>query len=122
MSTTKKYYLADGIYPRWAIFVKTISGCQEACGKDAERAFGVLQARFTIVLFSALTWSKEHMWEVMNACVTMHNMIIESEREHLVIDTEPYHRQGPLATVDHRARRIYCLSCHASRNLRCKYP
>jgi hypothetical protein len=31
----------------------------------------------------------------------MHNMIIESEREHPVLDTEPYHRQGPLATVDH---------------------
>jgi hypothetical protein len=38
----KKYYLADGIYSRWAIFVKTISSCQEACGKDVEHAFGVL--------------------------------------------------------------------------------
>jgi hypothetical protein len=52
----KGYYLADVIYPRWAIFVKTITGAvpggikswfakfQEACRKDVERAFVVLQA------------------------------------------------------------------------------
>jgi hypothetical protein len=30
----------------------------------------------------------------------MHNMIIKSEREHPVYDPEPYHRRGPLATLD----------------------
>jgi hypothetical protein len=38
----------------------------------------------------------------MNACVIMHNMIIESEQEHPVYDPEPYHQQGPLANVDHQ--------------------
>jgi hypothetical protein len=33
----------------------------------------------------------------------MHNMIIESEREHPVYDPELYHRQGPLANVDYQA-------------------
>jgi hypothetical protein len=42
------------------------------------------------------------MWETMNACVIMHNMIIESEREHPVYDPEPYHRQCPLANVDYQ--------------------
>ena len=48
------YYLVDGIYPEWKIFVKTIShpvsrkdqhfaSKQEAQRKDVERAFGVLQ-------------------------------------------------------------------------------
>jgi hypothetical protein len=50
------YYLADGIYPDYPIFVKSIkepsdeksklfARFQEACRKDVERAFGVLQAR-----------------------------------------------------------------------------
>jgi hypothetical protein len=109
----KGYYLANGIYPRWATFVKTIthavpggkkswfSQCREVCRKDVERAYSVLQARFAIVRFPALTWSKDQMWEIMNACVTMHNMTIKSEREHPVFDTKPYHHQGPLVTVDH---------------------
>ena len=54
------YYLADDIYPKWATFVKTIpapqtqkykffAAAQEACTKDVERAFGVLQTHFAIV-------------------------------------------------------------------------
>jgi hypothetical protein len=46
------YYLADGIYPEWATFVKSIKDpptdaerifakAQEAARKDIERAFGV---------------------------------------------------------------------------------
>ncbi|XP_020270863.1 uncharacterized protein LOC109846051 [Asparagus officinalis] len=58
------YYLADGIYPKWATIVQTIQQPQgrkkkyfamkqEACRKDVERAFGVLQSRFAIVAGSA---------------------------------------------------------------------
>ena len=52
---TMGYYLADGIYPKWATFVKTIScprgkkqihfaRAQESARKDVERVFGVLHA------------------------------------------------------------------------------
>ena len=37
---------------------------------------------------------------MMNYCVILRNMIIESEQEEPVFDTEPYYRQGPLAQVD----------------------
>uniref|UniRef100_A0A0D3AYB5 DDE Tnp4 domain-containing protein n=1 Tax=Brassica oleracea var. oleracea TaxID=109376 RepID=A0A0D3AYB5_BRAOL len=71
------YYLTDGIYPKWATFIQSISlpqgpkavlfaQHQEAVRKDVERAFGVLQARFTII---------------MRACIILHNMIVEDERD-----------------------------------------
>ncbi|KAI5312259.1 hypothetical protein L3X38_041432 [Prunus dulcis] len=54
------YYLADGIYPRWTTFVKSIPNprsqkqklfatYQEGYRKDVERCFGILQARLARV-------------------------------------------------------------------------
>jgi hypothetical protein len=85
------YYLADGIYPEWATFVKSIKDpqteierifakAQEAARKDIERPFGVLQARFAIVRGPARFWDKETLVNIMTCCVILHNMIIEDER------------------------------------------
>uniref|UniRef100_A0A0D3BC02 No apical meristem-associated C-terminal domain-containing protein n=1 Tax=Brassica oleracea var. oleracea TaxID=109376 RepID=A0A0D3BC02_BRAOL len=86
------YYLTDGIYPKWATFIQSISipqgpkavlfaQQQEAVRKDVERAFGVLQARFAIVKNSAFFWDKGKIEKIIRACIILHNMIVEGERD-----------------------------------------
>jgi hypothetical protein len=69
---TNGYYLADGMYPEWPVSVKThrnpteekygrFAKEQEACRKDVERAFGVLQSRWAIVRHLAKAWSVQQM-------------------------------------------------------------
>ncbi|KAL4581375.1 hypothetical protein LXL04_017589 [Taraxacum kok-saghyz] len=54
---------------------------QEACTKDVEHAFGVLQSRFAIVVGYAQLWRKEILHDIVTCCIIMHNMIIEYERD-----------------------------------------
>ncbi|XP_024013889.1 uncharacterized protein LOC112087979 [Eutrema salsugineum] len=101
------YYLTDGIYPKWATFVQSIplpqdlkTRCfakhQESVRKDVERAFGVLQARFAIVKNPALIWDKQKIGNIMRACIILHNMIVENERDHYnLVDTTEF-EQGDL--------------------------
>ncbi|CAL1354785.1 unnamed protein product [Linum trigynum] len=85
------YYLADGIYPEWAPFVRTISTpsnqkkklfarCQEAYRKDVERAFGILQQRWAIVRGPSRLWDVQTLGNIMLTCIIMHNMIVEDQR------------------------------------------
>ncbi|XP_057530003.1 uncharacterized protein LOC130808561 [Amaranthus tricolor] len=53
---------------------------QESARKNVERAFGVLQARFAIIQKPALAWSATMLWKIMMACIIIHNMIVEDER------------------------------------------
>ena len=84
------YYLADGIYPEWATFVKTFrtpldqrrirfSAAQEAARKDVERAFGVLKQRWHIIQSPTRMWHPNKIRKVMYACIILHNMILEDE-------------------------------------------
>ncbi|KAH9457004.1 hypothetical protein Pst134EA_033051 [Puccinia striiformis f. sp. tritici] len=88
---SQAYYLADGIYPDYAMLIKTISQpqglerqhfakMQEALRKDVERGFGVLQARFPIVAQPARGWSRKKLNRIMMMCIILHNMIVEDER------------------------------------------
>lgn len=85
------YLLADGIYPQWSCFVQSIhmpqdekrkhfSKRQEACRKDVERCFGVLQARFAIIRNPCRQWNVEVISDIMFACCILHNMILADER------------------------------------------
>ncbi|XP_022018436.1 uncharacterized protein LOC110918428 isoform X1 [Helianthus annuus] len=89
---TMGYYLADGIYPKWQTFVKTIPSprgnknkhfakAQESARKDVERAFGVLQQRFAIIRGPSRMFKLKVLTNIMKACVILHNMIIEDERD-----------------------------------------
>ncbi|XP_076921986.1 uncharacterized protein LOC143583615 [Bidens hawaiensis] len=89
---TMGYYHADGIYPKWQTFVKTIPSprgnkhkyfakAQESARKDVERAFGVLQQRFAIIRGPSRMFKVKVLTNIMKAYVILHNMIIEDERD-----------------------------------------
>ena len=106
------YLLADGIYPKWTIFVQTIhdpqgekrqyyAKMQEAARKDVERCFGVLQSRWGIIQNPSRQWDLNTIKDILMACVIMHNMIIEDERDQELepIIAEPINvpwRHGPM--------------------------
>ena len=54
---------------------------QEAAWKDVEQAFGVLQAQFAILANPARFWYTNDLASVMQACIILHNMIVEDERD-----------------------------------------
>ena len=81
------YFLADGIYPDWAIFVKTFSDpvdpkakkfatAQEAIRKDVECAFGILVQKFQVLQRPLLKWYLEDISNLLHACVIIYNMTI----------------------------------------------
>ncbi|GJS56683.1 ALP1-like protein [Tanacetum coccineum] len=84
----KGYYLANGIYPQWATFVKSFTVAndakhsyfkkrQESARKDVERAFGVLQRRWGIMQQPARQYHVNNIRRIMYSCIIMHNMILE---------------------------------------------
>ncbi|XP_028117240.1 uncharacterized protein LOC114314905 [Camellia sinensis] len=102
------YYLADGIYPKWATLIQTISSSQGAkrqhfammqvsARKDVERAFGVLQSRFAITGGAVRFWDPKMLANIMKSCIILHNMIVEDEREeHLDFDYEISATNAPM--------------------------
>ncbi|GKB71564.1 ALP1-like protein isoform X1 [Tanacetum coccineum] len=86
----KGYYLADGIYPQWAAFVKSFTVArdernavfkcrQESARKDVERAFGVLQGRWHIIAQLARAWTVNKLRRIMYTTIILHNMILKNQ-------------------------------------------
>ena len=82
------YFLADGIYPDWEIFIKTISHPknakekvfakqQEAVRKDVERAFGILKKCWHVLAYPSRFADVAMMEKVIKTCIILHNMRIE---------------------------------------------
>ncbi|KAI8530400.1 hypothetical protein RHMOL_Rhmol11G0055500 [Rhododendron molle] len=104
------YYLADGIYPWWSTFVKTIphpqgnnkkfiAAAQESTRNDVECSFGELQIRFAVIRQPTHYWGRSMLKVVMKACIIKHNMIIEDEREDDAQDFEYKRDDGPLSDL-----------------------
>ncbi|CAL8169097.1 unnamed protein product [Prunus armeniaca] len=55
---------------------------------DVERAFGILQAQFAILKGPARFWHQEDLERIMNACIILHNMIVEDERDEYASDDD----------------------------------
>ena len=84
------YFLVDGIYPEWAIFVDTFSNKddpkrgkfaarQERVRKDIECAFGVLVSRFHILDWPIWkNWYLDDIKDLLDCCIILHNMIVEA--------------------------------------------
>jgi len=82
------YFLVDGIYPKWAIFVNSyqitddpkktkFSAAQEAVRKDIECAFGILVQEFHILQKPLRGWYLDEIKELVQCCTILHNMIQE---------------------------------------------
>ena len=86
------YFLADGMYPPWSIFVKTNSSPTtqieinyskrlEYARKDIERCFGVLISNHKILARPIRLWYVHDINVIMQCYVILHNMTIESRRD-----------------------------------------
>lgn len=81
------YFLVDGIYPPWSIFVSSLSqapirkeklfaSAQEAMLKDVERAFGVLLSRWALLDKPLMLWDRHRTLKVIQTALILHNMVV----------------------------------------------
>ncbi|CAL8990106.1 unnamed protein product [Prunus brigantina] len=101
------YYLADDIYPRWTIFVKSLphprtqkqklfATYQEGYRKDVERCFGILQARWAIIRGATHMFDDEVLRSIMMTCIILHNIIVEDEYDY---EAEEVYESNPMNTA-----------------------
>ncbi|GJR60765.1 ALP1-like protein [Tanacetum coccineum] len=116
------YYLTDGIYPEWAVLMKSISQpgsndvkrirykqAHEAARKDVERAFGVLKKKWAIVRTPARSRSLKRITHLMYTCIILHNMIRKEKGKAISPDFYPeeQHREDdPVRSAQDRLRVI----------------
>ena len=94
------YLCQDHLKPSWPEKKAHFAQRQEAARKDAQRAFGVRQARLAVVRGHAKQWDPETSWEVITCCVIMHNMIVEDEGDDATAALECENMGDPIQLSD----------------------
>ncbi|OSX79326.1 hypothetical protein BU14_0081s0006 [Porphyra umbilicalis] len=88
---TMAYYLADGIYPRYAFFAtpypdadttkkRTYNRLQEALRTDVERLYAVLTGRFNVLLHPARFTTVEELRQVARAVTILYKIMVNRNR------------------------------------------
>lgn len=109
------YWVVDGIYPSFRIFLNTISNPQtkrekkfakeqEAFRKGVERVYAALFSRWHILSNQSRIWHTEDMDFVVRTCAILHNMIVkERDRDgnmgtNNIVNIDPEAEVTPLRT------------------------
>ncbi|KAJ9551623.1 hypothetical protein OSB04_015668 [Centaurea solstitialis] len=83
-------------------------GAQEAARKDIERAFGILQKRWSIVKQPARIMERRTMSNIMYACIILHNMILENKNKAIcVVPHDLPDPPNPQLTEEQRMTNIF---------------
>ena len=105
------YFLVNGIYPKWPIFISTISDAtpgskdklfptyQEGVKKAIERAFSVIVKKFDILSRSIQFRKKDVTRNVLHTCIILHNMTVTKRQKDYVSERVYYH-DAPTDTVE----------------------
>jgi hypothetical protein len=74
--------------------------CQEGCHKDIERAFGVLVQQLQILQCPIRNWYWEDIVDILDCCIILHNMVVESCRENIqCLDISTAEKSGMLPLI-----------------------
>ncbi|XP_048435371.1 uncharacterized protein LOC103944459 [Pyrus x bretschneideri] len=89
---------------------KLFSQRQESYRKDVEKAFGILQAQWTIIRGPAQFWQSKDLHSIMMTYIILHNMIvedkyieIEEDSDEDVDDDQPTHARAIARDVEYLA-------------------
>jgi len=102
------YYLIDGIYPTWSVFVKAtqyptdpkdkrFKKVQESARKDVERGFGILKAKWGILKRPLRAMSIDKIRKLVYTCMILHNMILKDDGNAI---SPVYIRDPPVQPVE----------------------
>ena len=119
------YFLVDGIYVRWSIFVKPrqapadakenlFNSTQEAARKCVERGFGQLVAQFEILKNPIRKWHMDDIKNILYCCIIVHNMVTAERRSKFIdADVMPEEEMEAEGGGGRRTRKAMAIVSHS---------